>query len=172
MKKPLLAAALIAALPTLLFAESDVDWGGFYAGLQLGNTEVSNDAVGDDSDGSMGFHAGYLHQTRGSYVFGGELSYDASAEFDVLGSVQKVDTTRLLFKGGHSFGRTLVYGIVGYSHLDATNADEDGYSAGVGVSYMVNDKISLGAEYIRDNYDDQGEDFEADSVSVRASYRF
>lgn len=165
-----LIAVMVSVAPTLSLAEGD--WTGFYLGAQLGSTEMSNDAAGDDSDAFLGFHAGYLHETQTGYVFGGELSYDASAEFDVLGSVQKVDTTRLRFKGGHVFGRMYLYGVVGYAQMDANSGKEDGYSAGIGASYRATDKILLGAEYSRDSYDTSGGDIHSDSLALRVSYQF
>ncbi|SDX76612.1 Outer membrane protein beta-barrel domain-containing protein [Ruegeria halocynthiae] len=166
--KTITTITLAALMPTLSLA--DESWTGFNAGLQLSTIDVS-DGNNDNGNAALGLHAGYLHDFDG-YVIGGELTYDAGAEVESGGKTEKVDTVRLKFKGGHVFGRTYLYGVVGYANIDGGFKSEDGYSAGVGATYRATDKILVGLEYLRDAYDTSGDDITADSVALRVSYKF
>ena len=166
--KIILIAFMLAIATTLSLA--DESWTGFIAGIQIGTAEVSVDGS-DNGNAALGAHVGYLHDF-GGYVLGGELSYDAGAELVTEGNAQKVDTVRLKLKGGHVFGRTLLYGVVGYANIDGASISNDGYSVGVGASFRATDNILIGAEYLRDVSDSSGGDVETDSVSLRLSYLF
>ena len=107
--KVFLSALMVTMAPALTAA--DETWTGFYAGAQLGFSDLSDDTI-STADSTLGLHAGYLH-SFGDYVLGGELSYDAGAEFVSGGSIEKVDTVRAKVKGGRVFGRTMLYGVAG-----------------------------------------------------------
>ena len=108
--KTITLITLAALAPTMCLA--DESWTGFYTGLQLSTVDVSQEQ-NDNGNAALGLHAGYLHNFDG-YVVGGELTYDAGAELVSDNKTKKVDTIRLKFKGGHVFGRTYLYGVIGY----------------------------------------------------------
>jgi opacity protein-like surface antigen len=168
MMKAISMITLAVLVPTQSYA--DESWTGFNAGLQLSTVDLS-DGDNDNGNGALGLHVGYLHEFDG-YVFGGEVTYDAGAELVSENETEKAGTLRLKFKGGHVFGRTYLYGVVGYANIDGGSLSEDGYSAGVGVTYRATDKILVGLEYLRDTYDTSGDDITADSVTLRMSYKF
>ena len=166
--KKLLIITMIALAPTLSLA--DESWTGFNAGIQLSQIDGSAN-TNDNGNASLGLHAGYLHQFD-SYVFGGEVTYDTGAEIVTNSQVEKVDTFRVKFKGGHVIGKTLLYGVIGYSNLNQDTGSHDGYSAGVGASFRATDKVLIGAEYLRDTYNGSGVDIKTDSIALRLSYTF
>lgn len=166
--KTITTITLAAIMPTLSLANES--WTGFNAGLQLSTIDVS-ESDNNNGNAALGLHAGYLHDFDG-YVIGGELTYDAGAEVESGGKVEKVDTVRLKFKGGHVFGRAYLYGVIGYANIDGGSKSEDGYSAGFGVTYRATDRVLVGLEYLRDTYDTSGDDITADSVALRVSYKF
>lgn len=161
--------ALLAALAGCPVAgQADEDWTGFYGGLHFGSTELSGTA-NSDTTAFLGVHAGYDYDF-GNYIIGGELAYDGGATYTLGGGVIKTDTVRIKLKGGYDLGRTMVYGVVGYSSMDAFSAD--GASYGLGATYKITDSITIGAEYLHDSFSGSAGDFDADSIALRASYRF
>ncbi|WP_181824551.1 outer membrane protein [Phaeobacter gallaeciensis] len=164
------ALALLIALAAPGHVSAEESWTGYQLGLQVGNQHIKAKGTGE-SNPTLGVHAGYLHDF-GDYVFGGEFSYDAAAKYTVGGVSKSVKTTRLKIKGGHSFGDTLLYGVFGYAGLDTGGTKEDGYTAGIGVSYRLTPRVILGLEYLHDTYSSGGADTEADSVFLKASYKF
>jgi opacity protein-like surface antigen len=181
------------------------DWTGFYAGGQLGYGNLALDItdgqdsleVGDGSGALLGVHAGYMRDF-GRFVLGGEIDYDlASIDIEqdgeigdgpgTLGSVDSV--ARAKVRLGFDAGRFLPYVTAGvaraslsYDVAGAEAAFDDTVSGrvfGLGVVYAVNDRLSLGVEALRHDFDGPGDsgaefDFETqvDTVSVRASWRF
>lgn len=164
------AFALLVALAASGHVSADESWTGYQLGLQVGNQHVKAKGK-SESNPTLGFHAGYLHDF-GDYVFGGEVSYDAAAKYTVGGVKKSAKTTRIKIKGGHSFGDTLLYGVIGYAGLDVGGTNEDGYTAGIGVSYRLTPRMIVGAEYLHDTYSSGGADTDTDSVQLRASYKF
>jgi len=160
--------ALCLTLPAAVMA--DEDWTGLYAGVHLGQTRLTGPGV-DDSDPMIGLHAGYDYDL-GNWVIGGELSYDAAAEYSVGGAVSDVTTVRLKFKGGYDLGRTMVYGIVGLGTIDTGAFKHDGYTLGLGAAYRLSDHVTVGAEYLYDSFGPKGREFDSDTVLIKASYRF
>jgi len=169
-KLPALAlAASFLTTPTLALSEED--WTGFYAGIHVGTSEFTSGGV-RDSDPSMGLHAGYDYDL-GNFVVGGELAYDAGAEYTLGGTTQSTKTARIKLKGGYDLGRILVYGVVGVARFEGDSARRDGFTLGLGANYKVTDRITIGAEYLHDSLDDVGAvGADMDTVTLRASYRF
>lgn len=155
------------------------DWTGFYAGAQLGYADVdSNDAGLDGDDILGGLHGGYRYDF-GQAVIGAEIDYDfADIELgDGLGSLDSVARAKLM--AGADLGRTLVYGTAGYAYATAdvvgTDLEGDGYFLGVGATYAMNDRFTLGGEVLFhtfDDFDDSGVDIDATTLTARASFRF
>jgi outer membrane immunogenic protein len=163
--------AVLAAFVSFPFsALADEDWTGFYAGVQLGTSKLQG-PVSKDTTPTLGLHAGYDHDF-GNYVIGGELSYDAGAKYNDGTGATKTETMRLKLKGGYDLGRTLVYGVVGVGTIDADSIRTDGATYGFGATYKVTDSVTIGAEYLRDDFGKSNGKFDADTVTVRASYRF
>ena len=150
------------------------DWTGGYAGLSVGASDISTD-TGLDGDGSLyGAHIGYDYDF-GSYVMGAELDYQA-ADIDVGDGAATIDSVaRLKLRAGYDAGRTLVYLTGGAAKADTSLGDADGWLAGVGVDYKVTENVALGMELLHHRFDDaadSGIDVEANTLSLRASYRF
>lgn len=151
------------------------DWTGFYTGLQLGYADVDGPGTLDGDDNTYGFHAGYDYDF-GNWVVGGELDYD-KADVELGGGVAEVDSVaRLKFKGGYDLGNTLVYATAGVARADTSVGDETGPFAGLGVSYKVTERYTVGAEVLQHRFDDlggvAGNDVDATTFNLRGSLRF
>lgn len=164
------AAAVAALFVVPAAAQADDDWTGFYVGIHIGTSQIETNGV-SDSDPTLGLHAGYNHDF-GQYILGGELSFDGAAEYTIGGTTETTETVRLKIKGGRVFGRTHLYGVVGYANFDDGFSRLDGYSVGVGVNYRATEKVLIGAEYLHDVFSRTGSDLKADTITLRASYRF
>lgn len=147
------------------------DWTGGYAGLSLGNADISGDVSGDDF--TYGIHGGYNYDF-GQFVVGGELELDG---MDVnLGGGASVDrVARLKLKGGYDLGRTLIYVTAGLAEVDTTVGSETGGFGGIGANYMVNDQFYVGGEILEHDFNDiagSGLDADATTISIRGGLRF
>ncbi|WP_292291090.1 outer membrane beta-barrel protein [Marivita sp.] len=150
----------------------DGDWTGGYAGLSFGELSADIDDF-DDSEAVYGVFGGYDYDF-GRFVLGGELDYQAGEDI-ALGGVEVDDVIRAKLRGGYDFGRTLFYGTVGAAHLGTDIGDDTGIVGGVGIEYKVTDQFSVGGEYLAhrfEDFDDTDVDVDADTVSIRGSFRF
>ncbi|MFA5581537.1 MAG: porin family protein [Paracoccaceae bacterium] len=174
-----LAAPVITAEPVAA-APAAADWTGFYAGLNYGtgtrsipfdSFDADTFVVETDFDG-FGIHAGYLRDF-GQYVLGAELDYSAITMGD---DADTTDVLRLRGIAGYDLGRVLPYATLGLAKVTTPDDLSDtGIVYGIGVDYLVTERISLGLEYTRMNISEfEGESFdvETDTVRIRASYRF
>jgi outer membrane immunogenic protein len=170
----------VAPAPAPVVTRADGDWGGFYAGAQLGYADIGSSAGGvlDGSGAIGGLHAGYRWDL-GMPVFGAELDYDwADANLgNDLGSLDNV--TRLKFIGGSDLGQTFLYATVGAAWADATVAgnglSDQGWFGGVGADYALSSTWTVGGEVLWHNFDDfdnSGIDIDATTAKVKVSYRF
>ncbi len=166
------------------------DWSGLYAGglVSFDSGTVSaftNNIPGIsrtlESNTAFGGFVGYNRQVN-NLVFGGELAY-TTGNIPITGLLSSFVTDRVDAKGrlGYSFGSALVYGVVGYSW--ATTSDSGivypaaGLNYGVGLDYMVNDHIFVGAEYLMRDLtgSDVGVsriDATINSATIRLGYKF
>ena len=150
------------------------DWTGFYAGLQYGqgDADVSfdGDSVSSDFD-AYGVHGGY-NRDFGQFVLGGELDYNR-IDLDEAG---EGDLVRLRGRAGYDRGRFMPYVSLGAAHVDAEDLSETAFTYGIGADFKVTERVTLGAEYTRQDFDDvndvSGLDLDTDMVQVRASFRF
>lgn len=157
------------------------NWTGFYAGLQYGqgNADLSYaDTASVDSDfDAYGLHVGYNHNF-GQFVLGGELDYN---RIKLDETDDKGDLTRLRARAGYDMGRFMPYVTLGAARVSADvdgggSIKETGLTYGIGGDFKVTDRISVGAEYTRQKWDDvngvSDADLDADLLQVRASWRF
>lgn len=194
--------ALLAALPGAALAdETDTsapafhlssagassDWTGFYAGLQLGNTDAelvsaSGATVGTDSAGSYGVHAGYLHDL-GQWVVGAELAQD---RVDLVYTIPLVGgatlpiaeehgITRLKLKAGYDMGSVLAYGTVGIADMDLSGVQyRTGSVVGLGGAWKTTPNFITGLELLKHEFEGVrvGSTIQATTVNLRVSYKF
>lgn len=76
---------------------------------------------------------------------------------------------------GYDAGSTLVYGVGGYTNAKSSAGNGDGYVAGVGMEYRFNNGVSLGAEYLYNEYDNfagSGNDLTGNTIEARLGFRF
>ena len=148
------------------------DWTGGYAGLSFGSLSADADDF-DDSEAVYGLHGGYDYDF-GQFVLGGEIDFQSGDDIE-LGDVEVDNVVRAKIRGGYDLGRTLVYGTIGAAQLNTDDADDTGVVGGVGIEYKVTDRFTVGGEYLAhrfDDFDDSDVDVEADTVSLRGSFRF
>jgi predicted porin len=169
--EPVVTAAPVVVMPTT------ADWGGFYAGAQLGYGNA-NDAV-DDSGVVGGVHGGYLYDF-GKYVAGGELAY-SGADINDDAQNSKIDSfTDLKFIGGVKQNNWLFYGGLGASYIKGDTAGGVSASdtvpmATLGVRYQVRPNMTVGGavDYRKgDNFDSTGQDLDLTTVSLTTSFQF
>lgn len=189
---PLAADPVVAPASVIVAPPASADWTGFYAGGQLSFGQLNYDLDDGDAgeqelDGAVGgLHAGYLRDF-GRVVAGAELAYDWAnleddeddATFDAGADLDGV--VRLGARVGYDAGRVLPYATVGYANAtfsdDLAGTGEDnanGYYFGAGIEYAVTDRISVGGEVLRHEFDVDLNDLDTSltTVGVRASYRF
>lgn len=146
------------------------DWTGGYVGAQLGYGDVSGGAL--KGNGAIGgVHAGYNYDF-GTVVVGGEIDYNAS-NID-LGAGQKLDyLAHLKAKVGYDMGKTLLYVTAGGARAKTSVGTDNGYFGGVGLDYMVTDKISVGGEVLAHRFNSfaaTGADLDATTAAIKVSF--
>ncbi len=155
------------------------DWGGFYAGAQLGYADVDSNGAGLDGNGELGgVHAGYRWDL-GTAVLGVEADYD-SANVDLGGAAGSLDSVaRLKLSAGYDMGRTLVYGTAGAAQADATvggaGLSDSGWLLGAGLTYALTDQWTVGGEVLThrfSDFDGSGVDLDATTATLRVGFRF
>ncbi|TCO72431.1 outer membrane protein [Rhodovulum euryhalinum] len=150
------------------------DWGGGYAGLQLGFADVDADG-GLNGDGEIyGVHAGYRWD-MGTLVYGVEVDYD-DAGIDIgNGAAELDDVMRLKGQVGYDMGSTLLYATAGVANADTTLGDETGWLAGGGLAWAVSPSWTVGGEILYHDFDEFGNSgigADATTATLRASFRF
>lgn len=167
-----------------------------------GILDGDGDGLGDDDTGlsddddtpfdldgnTYGLHAGYLYDL-GTVVVGGELDYarldlddtevtvdstDFGGSFDTTVDGGEADVMRLKGRVGYDAGSFLPYVTAGVAKItsdeDNFDLDENGVVYGAGADFAVTDNILVGAEYLRHDFEDAN--LEADTMSLRASFKF
>lgn len=155
------------------------NWSGFYAGGQLGYGELTADPeLPDDMNGAIyGLHAGYMHDF-GSIVAGAELDYDQTQlESDATGLALD-SVARAKLRIGYDAGNLLPYltaGVAQATTSGALDAEDQGNFAGIGAEYKVTDRIRVGGEILRhqfEDFDNSGIDVDATTGTARISFQF
>ena len=150
------------------------DWTGFYIGGQLGVGIVDSSFSSSDEGFIGGITLGYDHDF-GSWVLGGALDYDF-ADINAGPTTSVEEIFRLKIRGGPKIGNGLLYGAAGYANADTSNAgSDDGWFIGGGYEYMISRQFSVGGEVLYhefDNFNGTGNDIEATTIQIRATFRF
>lgn len=155
------------------------EWGGFYAGAQLGYADIDSNGAGLNGNGAIGgLHGGYRWDF-GRTVVGAEVDYDL-ADVDLGGTTGALDSVaRLKLVVGADLGRALVYGTAGLAYANATvggtDLSDNGYFGGIGVDYALGGNWTAGGELLLhrfDDFDSTGIDLEATTIKAKVAYRF
>ncbi len=164
-------AAPVVAVPV------GTDWTGGYVGAQIGYGDVSAGAV--DGDGATyGLRGGY-DWDLGDWVLGAGVDWDKT-DIDLGGGPDNIDNiARLKFRAGYDLGRTLIYGTAGAARAEGdiggVSRSDNGWFAGIGADYALNDRWTLGGEVLHnqfDDFDNTGTDIDATTASVNVGFRF
>lgn len=148
------------------------DWTGPYVGLSFGQLWV-DDGTNDDGTHVYGLFGGYDYDF-GRFVAGAELDWQSADDLSVSG-VDVNNITRLKLRGGYDAGPALIYATAGVARADSSIGDADGGVYGLGMDYKVTNNFAVGVEYLRHDFNDfadSGVDVEADTLSLRGSFRF
>ncbi|MGF1619389.1 MAG: outer membrane protein [Rhodomicrobiaceae bacterium] len=144
-----------------------ITWTGFYFG---GHAGVAFDDA-DDSDEVFagGIQIGYNWQKHGPWVFGVEADYSfIDAELvDYMASIRG--------RVGYAFDNLLVYGTGGIAFTEQDFlGDLVGWTAGLGMDYKLTQNISVGAETLYYNFEEDSgfDDAEVWQVRARLNYHF
>lgn len=172
-----------AASTDVMSTANTTDWSGWYAGAQYDFLDGSS-ALGGEFDGDVrGVFAGYRHD-YGDIVVGAELDYSvgdfASGPATLVpGTPFDIDSlVRLGLEVGYDAGPALVYATLGYAHFEfsaggAGSADGDGVYYGLGLDYMVSERVSLGVELLRHDFNNiNGNSWDFNTVGLNVAYRF
>lgn len=175
------AYAADLTLPVVGDRAAELDWSGGYVGASAGYgqgtasrefTGLPFTATEDDLSGWLGgVQAGYNFQV-GTFVLGVEGDIDWT-NIDTAGAPGALPrnvnwTGSVRGRAGVAFDRVLVYGTAGLAvaELETTSflGEEDtqvhrGWTAGLGVEYMLTDALSVKAEYAHSSFDTQQYDF-------------
>jgi len=165
--------------PAPIVARPDGDWGGFYAGAQLGWGNVYSDGAGLGGNGAIGGVFGGYRYDFGRAVVGAEIDYSA-ANIDLAAGDNSLDSVaRLKLQAGYDLGRALVYVTAGGARAETTlggdSVSDSGWFAGLGMDYNLSDTWSVGGEVLThrfDDFDNSGIDVKATTVQARVAYRF
>jgi opacity protein-like surface antigen len=172
--EPVIVAEPAPVLPV------SADWGGFYAGAQLGYADVDSNGAGLDGNGWLGgVHAGYRWDF-GQFVAGAELDYDsASIDLGAVEGDELDDIARLKLIAGTEFGNSLVYATAGAARASATvggvDLSDNGWFLGAGVDVPVAGNWTVGGELMQhqfDDFDGTGVDLDATTLKAKVSLRF
>ncbi|MGH1329313.1 MAG: outer membrane protein [Paracoccaceae bacterium] len=152
------------------------DWTGGYAGVQLGYGKA-NIGAGNGNGLLYGAQAGYLYDF-GSYVIGGEIDFNAS-RIDLGGGNSLDNLTRAKLRAGFDAGPALVYATggaaFGNATIGGTSYNDTGYFYGVGVDFMVTDRIVVGGEITQNQFNGfagSGSNVDTTAIAARVSMKF
>ena len=148
------------------------DWGGTYAGGQLGFGQIGSTDPFQGEGLIGGLHAGY-RMDFGTFVGGAELAWDfASIDLDPLDLTTIDSVGRLGLQGGADLGRALVYGTVGLARIGG-DVDQDGSFYGLGMDYALPDTMTLGGQVLKHEFDDvPAGSLDTTLVQARVSFTF
>lgn len=165
------------AAPVAAPVRTGGDWTGGYVGGQIGYGDAS--AGGIDGNGALyGVRGGY-DWDFGQWVVGAGLDWDKT-DIDLGNAGDNIDSiARLKLRAGYDLGRTLIYATAGAAHakadLGGVSRSDNGWFAGIGADYALNDRWTLGGEVLHnqfDDFDNTGTDLDATTAAVTVGFRF
>lgn len=180
----------VSSLPLAAQAQDASAWQGinlgFTANTVMNGSQDYFDPFGpyDIKGSAQGAFVGYTWAS-GAMAYGVELSY-AKADYNQAeadGSADYQDykfnhTLDLKARVGYAFGKALAYGVVGYGQSEWEDGpggvyDGKGLIYGVGLDYLVSDRVFVGGEVLRRTMDSDGL-FVADvtTLSLRVGMKF
>jgi opacity protein-like surface antigen len=152
------------------------DWTGGWVAGKLGYADADAGANGGNS-GTYGIAGGY-DWDFGQWVAGAALDWEKT-DVDLGGTDSLKDIARLKFRAGADLGRTLVYATAGPARANADVAGvsgrDNGWFAGIGADYALNDKWTVGGEILSnkfDNFQNTGTDLKATTATINVGLRF
>ncbi len=171
---PVVEAPVVA--PIIAVAPNG-DWNGGYVGGQIGYGDASAGAI-DGNGAFYGVRGGY-DWDLGQWVVGAGLDWDKT-DIDLGSAGDNLDSiARLKLRAGYDLGRTLVYATGGAARADAdlggVSHSDNGWFAGVGADYALNDSWTIGGEVLHnqfDDFDNTGIDIDATTAAVTVGFRF
>jgi hypothetical protein len=157
------------------------DWTGAYAGVQLefGNATIVPGPPDPDFDGHFaGIFAGY-RADLGNFVIGGELDY-VTGELTSTSPGSVDDIMRAGLEFGYDASPALIYATAGWARAGTTDpggtTDNNGTYYGIGVDYMINDRLVAGLEILHHDFEDIGTpppaDMDMTTVGLSLALRF
>jgi len=162
--RTLLATTVIVAASSV--TASAQSWSGFYAGLSASShsSDLSQPVPAPDFSASSidpAIFLGYNYQPPGgSWIFGGEVSYDTyDSNFFVGFPLETGGMFQARARLGYDMGNLMPYAAVGYAAarmnlFGAPSQTEGGWSLGLGFEYMIATNTSLRAEYTYTRFND------------------
>lgn len=186
MKFGMCVAAILgmAALPA-----AAQDWAGGYAGVQVGvETGTTQPAGGPEfssDDTAPAVVLGYNWQMANNLVLGSELVLASGSVTSVAGVPFEANAvSQLRGRVGYDMGKAMPYlalgaGMTDFGLLGAPQSSETGLSVGLGLEFMVADKLSARMEYTRTDFGGVWDDFapgiysyETETLSLGVMYHF
>ncbi len=142
MKKIILASVATLAFASPALAAETADFAGPRVSISAGLAD--DDVVGDDA-----------------FAYGGEIGYDWNMKGVVLGVSAEIGDTDQTGRelgatariGGVVGKKVLVYGLGGYSNLNAAGFNFEGIQVGAGVEVALGKQAFIKAEHRYANYD-------------------
>jgi opacity protein-like surface antigen len=174
---PVYAGGTVAPAP-IVIVEPIVEetWTGWSGGLSYNH--IASASVGgiDLSGYGLVISGGYRYDF-GNWVVGGAVDASVAGEVeDNAGTTDDFGTNRFLGEVGYDLGRALVYGTVGVADVTLGTGNDLATVYGIGVDYMINDNITVGAEVLQHTASDfdgvPGVDADILTVGINAAYRF
>jgi outer membrane immunogenic protein len=171
-------AAVQVAAQGLEPTASNISWDGYYFGVAITSSDVSQAGFTDAGTQGLGLHFGYLRD-YGNLVVGGEFAY-VGAEFDDLEGFE-LDSARLKAIGGFDAGRFLPYAFIGLSNFEISAGDASisesaiNYGLGGRVAMGPEGRVVAGLEYLVEEVDDfggSGIDIDNNELSLRFDFRY
>lgn len=153
---PVVEAPVAAPVAAPVVTSPDGDWTGGYVAGQLGWGHTKWGGASDDT-AVYGLRGGYDYDF-GKFVLGANLDWNKVDGDLGAGNGKLKDIARLGVRAGYDMGRTLVYVAAGGARANfdtpTGSTDENGYYAGFGVDYAINDKWTVGGEVLQNRFTD------------------
>lgn len=169
--KKTIFAGLLTLLPMTATAG---DWTGFYGGLSFGAGDLTTNTGNTAKQDGFGLHVGYLHDF-GDVVVGGELEHSQVDFGNPLGAFSG-HTTRVKARVGYDAGDWMPYAFVGTGRASFATISDNLTNYGLGVDYMINSRVRIGAEYMIEKSDSDfggtGNSVDIDTFQVRIGLKF